>query len=316
MIGKKLRFFLWFFSLLTTACTKSSEKLVFITCCVDGKFFIPVKKGMNDAASLLGVSVEFRGTEGVDLLRQAEMIREAVDEGVSGIAVNLIDPSAFDDAVAYAREKNIPVVAFNVDDSDTQNGRLSAINQNFVEAGKSLGNHLLSQFQEFGIQSDEEILFTMHDVGVSALEQRLEGVSLAFGLKESSVNPFITGNDSVVGGTKLLRYLEEHPNIKLIVSSGQSDAEASGRAIELLDRVDKPAAAGFDLSDKTVQLIEDGCLVCTVDQQPYIQGYFPVLQLTLLIRYGLIPISIDTGAAIIQKKDLKLLKKMTQAGYR
>ena len=37
-------------------------KLAFITCSVEAKFFEPVKKGMGDAAAMLGVECDFLGT--------------------------------------------------------------------------------------------------------------------------------------------------------------------------------------------------------------------------------------------------------------
>src|SRR5882757_10259188 len=71
-------------------------KLVFITCCVDEPFFGPVKKGMHDAAKMLDVDCDFIGTKGVDPTEQAKMVRQAVTDGYNGIALNLIDDTAFD----------------------------------------------------------------------------------------------------------------------------------------------------------------------------------------------------------------------------
>src|ERR1700754_2687256 len=84
-------------------------KLVFITCCVDEPFFGPVKKGMHDAAKMMDVDCDFKGTKGVDPIEQAKMVRQAVADGYNGIALNLIDTEAFDSVVANAISKGVPV---------------------------------------------------------------------------------------------------------------------------------------------------------------------------------------------------------------
>jgi ABC-type sugar transport system substrate-binding protein len=64
-------------------------RLVFITCCVDQAFFVPVKKGMHDAAKMMDVDCDFIGTKDVDLPEQAKMVSQAVADDYDGIAVNL-----------------------------------------------------------------------------------------------------------------------------------------------------------------------------------------------------------------------------------
>jgi simple sugar transport system substrate-binding protein len=95
-------------------------RFVFITCCRDEAFFDPVKKGMAEAARAMNVRCEFTGTEGVDLKTQADMVRKAVADRYDGIALNIIDPEAFGRVIAEAREKGVPVVAFNTDAASPQ----------------------------------------------------------------------------------------------------------------------------------------------------------------------------------------------------
>jgi simple sugar transport system substrate-binding protein len=41
----------------------------------------------------------------------------------------------------------------------------------------------------------------------------------------------------------------------------------------------KVHAGGFDLTEQTQKLIKEGFLEFTIDQQPYLQGFVPALQL-------------------------------------
>ena len=97
--------------------TSKPLRFIFITTCADEDFFKPVKKGVRDAAAQVGVQCTFTGTPEVDIKVQAEMVRKAVAERYDGIALNIIDPVAFDGVVSEAMGKGIPVVAFNVETS-------------------------------------------------------------------------------------------------------------------------------------------------------------------------------------------------------
>ncbi len=142
-------------------------RLAFISCCKDALFFEPVKKGMRDAAEKMGVQCTWMGVEGVDMPAQAQLVTQALRDGYDGIALNLVDPTAFDQVVRDAIAQGVPVVGFNTDDHATENARLSCVNQRLYEAGQSL-----AKFVAPDIPQGTHVLMTMHDEGVSSLEDR------------------------------------------------------------------------------------------------------------------------------------------------
>jgi simple sugar transport system substrate-binding protein len=286
-------------------------KLVFITCCVDEPFFVPVKKGMKDAAKMMDVDCEFIGTKGVDPAEQAKMVSKAVADGYNGIALNLIDPVAFDAVVANAIAKGVPVVGFNVDDNSSPNARLASVNQHLDVAARILAERALRD-----IPAGAHILMTKHDDGVSALEDRLRGAQEALKQKGIKWTTIVTGNDAQAGAEIVAEALRENSKIRIVLGSGQSDTEASGRAIEAHFPNQGYWAAGYDLSPKTLELIESGHIRFTIDQQPYVQGFYPVVALTLKLRYGIAPSSIDAGASVVDRQNVKQIRKLTEAGYR
>ncbi|MHC4517361.1 MAG: substrate-binding domain-containing protein [Planctomycetota bacterium] len=286
-------------------------RLAFITCAVDGKFFGPVKKGMNDAARMMNVQCDFLGTEGVDVQTQATMVHQAVEDGYDGIAVNIIDPEAFDEVIQEATARGVPVVGFNVDDHATPNARLSSVNQRLYEAGESLARHVLHH-----VPDGAHVLMTMHDEGVSALEDRLHGQQAVLKARNVRWTVIITGNDPAQGAAVVAQALRANPDIRIVLGTGQSDTEAAGRAIEASFANRGYFSAGFDLSPTTLRLIQQGHIRCTVDQQPYIQGFYPVMQLTLYLRYGIVPSDIDAGAAIIDKTNVDQVIELSRRLYR
>ncbi len=286
-------------------------RLAFITCARDAKFFEPVKQGMHDAARMLRVRCDWLGTPGVDAKAQAESVREAVAQGYQGLAVNLIDPVAFDGVVEEAIRAGIPVVAFNVDDQATPNARLAAVNQRLDEAGRTLGRSLAAM-----LSRGSHLLLTLHDEGVSALEDRRRGIQEALQTKDLKWTILVTGNDSAKGADVIAEALRQHPDIRVVLGTGQSDTEAAGLAIEKYFPDRGYWSAGFDLSETTLRLIQAGHIRCTVDQQPYVQGFYPVVMLTHYLRYGLKPSNLDAGAAVIDRTTAAQVLELTRKHYR
>jgi simple sugar transport system substrate-binding protein len=285
-------------------------RFIFISPLVHEEFFNPVKKGMQDAAKLMGVQAVFTGTEGVDAKAQAAMVAKAVADGYDGIAVDIIAPVAFDDVVKAALDKGVPVVAFNTDDT-TPNARLSSVNQNLYEAGKVLGRKAL----EF-IPSGSKVLIAMHDEGISALEDRFRGMTEELAKKNVAWKRIITGSDPAVGEQRVVQALKDNPDIKAVLGTGQADTEPAALAVEKNFKGKGYVVAGFDLSNEILRLMQADIIKFTIDQQPYVQGFYPVIQLTLYCRYGIKPSSMDAGAFVITREQAAKVMELKKANYR
>jgi len=286
-------------------------RLAFVCCALESKFFEPVKKGMEDAARLMDVEAVMMGTEGIDVKKQAEYVRRAIRDGYDGIAVNMIDPEAFDEVVQEAIDQGIPVVGFNTDDHATPNARLASVNQRLYQAGRALAERVRED-----IPPGSHVLMTMHDSGVSSLEDRLRGLQDVLRQREVRWTVLISGNKAEAGAERIAEALRQYPDIRIVLGTGQSDTEAAGRAIAAHFADRGYWSAGFDLSPETLRLIKAGHIRCTVDQQPYIQGFYPVMQLTLNLRYGIVPSDIDAGAAIIDRRNVERVIELTEKKYR
>jgi simple sugar transport system substrate-binding protein len=62
---------------------------------------------------------------------------------------------------------------------------------------------------------------------------------------------------------------------------------------------------GYDLLPKTLELLDQGHIDFTIDQQPYLQGFYPVMQLYLYkISDGLTgPAETNTGLLFVEQDD-------------
>lgn len=272
-------------------------KLVFIAPCVDEDFFLPVKQAAGEAAALLDVSVDFIGTQDVDVPAQIAMLRKAAAV-YDGIALSIPDPAAFRPAISDVMDNGVPVVAFNID--DPQSRRLSAVCQDLYHAGVTLGERALPH-----LRPGAKVLFTLHSAGISALDARMKGMLDALCAREINYLTTVTGTIPATAASVISAQLDLEPDIQAILCTGQADTEGAGLAVCKRRQRGRYYLAGFDVSILIIDMIKTGVIDFTIDQQPYAQGFYPVVQLVLYLRKGIYPSNIDTGALIVDQSRLR-----------
>lgn len=73
---------------------------------------------------------------------------------------------------------------------------------------------------------------------------------------------------------------------------------------------------GFDTSPQIVEAFKEGWVQLTADQQPFLQGYMPILSLCQQVVYGLAPINVDTGAGFVNADNYETVATLATEGLR
>lgn len=123
--------------------------------------------------------------------------------------------------------------------------------------------------------------------------------------------------DASLGAPVLAGYLKEHPETKMIITD--HGALTSELANYLKTAGKKPGeifGVGFDLSPATVSAIKEGWVGAILDQQPWLQGYFAVLQVCLTKKYAFAGLHVDTGGTIIDAANIDLFAVQAIKGIR
>ena len=125
----------------------------------------------------------------------------------------------------------------------------------------------------------------------------------------------VTGIDPEEAAARIGAALRADPGIQGILCTGLADMMGAAHVVE--GRVANTLhVAGFDVAPEVLRQIKVGRIAFTIDQQPYVQGFYPVAQLTLYCRYGIVPTDIDAGAAVIGPDQVDQVMAASQAGYR
>lgn len=123
--------------------------------------------------------------------------------------------------------------------------------------------------------------------------------------------------DASLGTPVITSYIASNPDVKLIITDHGALTATLGTYLRASNvEPGEIFGAGFDLSAATADAIKEGWVGAVLDQQPWLQGYLPVLQLCLAKKYGFAGLHIDTGAAIIDATNIDFVAPLAEAGIR
>ena len=277
-------------------------RIVFVNHALTNPFFVPAKYGSADAAKLLGVQVEWTGSRSSDVGEMVKAMKRAIDERVAGIAVSLIDPDAFNGPTALALRRGIPVVSYNAD-GGKGNARLAYIGQDNYQSGLELGARIVS------LVAGGEVAIFIATPGQENIQPRVDGAldAIKDSGKRISVQVVGSGVDVLPERKKVEATFKAHQGLRGLFAV---DAGSTAGVAEVMREHRLHArgvrAGGYDLLPATLQAIHDRDLDFTIDQQPYLQGFLPVLQI-FLARYSdslVAPADTNTGLNFVTRENV------------
>lgn len=253
-----------------------SYKFTFVNHVTTNTFFVPTQYGIADACKLLGCSYQWTGSQTSNVSQMVDAINTAVSAGVDGIATTLIDPTAFNQPVSKALSAGIPVVAYNAD--EPSNARLSYIGQDLYLAGQNMGTRIASL-----VPSGDVAMF-IATPGSANIQPRING-ALATLKSHPSITTHVVATGAAIPAelTAIQSYAQGHPNTKGMFAVDAGSTQGVAQTIQKQGLKGKVKGGGFDLLTPTIDLLSAGYIQFTIDQQPYLQGFLPTLQLYLYL---------------------------------
>ena len=280
-----------------------SWRVVFVNHALTNPFFVPAKYGSQDAGAALGVRAEWTGSKSSNVGEMVRAMRRAIDSGADGIAVSIIHPDAFDSPTALALSRGIPVVAYNADGAKA-NKRLAYIGQDNYQSGLELGARVV------GLVDSGDVYLFIATPRQQNIQPRIDGALDAIRDSGRPIRAHVvaSGVDVAAERKKIEATYQADKKLRglFAVDAGSTAGVAAVmRAHGLHARGVK--AGGYDLLQSTLQAIHERCLDFTIDQQPYLQGFLPVLQV-FLDRYSgglVVPADTNTGLNFVTHENVE-----------
>ena len=281
-------------------------KFVFVCHVTTNPFFTPTQYGAEDACKLLGIEFQWTGSVNSVVAEMVDATNTAISARADGIALAVVDKAAFRGPVDRALGAGIPVVSFNADGSRDDKGtnRLAYIGQGLYESGYALGTRALAK-----VDSGDVAAF-IATPGQLNIQPRIDGAQQAFrdSGKPVTFTSVATNADITQGLSIIDAYVQGHPNLAGLLAVDAGSTQSVGQTVAKYKLRDKglKVAGGFDLVPETLNAVKNGDLDYTIDQQPYLQGFLPVLALYMFkVSGGLIfPTETNTGLLFVTKDNV------------
>jgi simple sugar transport system substrate-binding protein len=271
-------------------------------------FWSVVKNGVDEAASELGVDVEYRAPATFNMVEMAQLIDAAVASQPDGLVVSIPDAAALGDSIKTAVAAGIPVVSMNSgSDVREELGVAVHVGQTEYEAGLGGGKRM----KEAGVTN---ALCINQEVGNVALDLRCEGFTDGL---EGNVEVLAVSMDPTEIQNAVQAQLSGNPDIDGVLALGPSAAEPTLQALESAGVLGELTFGTFDLSPGVLQAIADGKMAFAIDQQQFLQGYLPIVLLKKYAQYGVMPAgTVMTGPGFVTQENAAQVIELSTKGIR
>jgi simple sugar transport system substrate-binding protein len=274
-------------------------------------FFVPTQSGMADAAALLGIpKPNWGGSQGAIPAEMVTYMRTAISAKAAGIATCVVNskPSdtTFTSPVADAMNAGIPVVSYNAD-GPILNGvptpgtnRLCYVGQALYLSGQQMGVQIKS------LAKPGKVVIFIATPGAANIQPRYDGAASVLTPAGYTVKMVQTGATTAVEGPPEKAFLLGNKDITGAFAVDAGSTELLGPQLASVGLAGKIPAGGFDLTPGTLTAIKNGQLNFTINQDPYLQGFLPVIYLYLFNLTGglVLPPDTDTGLSFVTKDNV------------
>ncbi len=276
---------------------------VFVNHVTTNPFFVPTQYGIEDADALLGTTSQWTGSEKSDVQEMVDAMSTAVSGNADGIALSIIDAQAFNDPIQQALDKGIPVIAYNANGKEGQdNPSLAYVGQDLFLSGVEMGKRIVD------LVGEGPVALFIATPGTLNIQPRIDGAIQAIEDSGADIeySEIATGAAEAEELNRIDAYYQGHKDVKGMFAVDAGSTQGVAQVMEKYGLHEKGVrGGGYDLTPKTLELLKAGHIDFTIDQQPYVQGFYPVVQLYLYkISGGLTgPADTNTGLVFLTEEE-------------
>jgi simple sugar transport system substrate-binding protein len=276
-------------------------------------FWAIVKRGIDQASRDLGVSVTYRSPDTYTAARMASLVDAAVSTRPNGLVVSIPDAAALGPKIALATAAGIPVVAINSgEDVYRRVGALLYVGQPEYAAGFGAGRRM-------GAAGVRNAICVNHQIGVASLDARCRGFAAAIERVGGRTRVLQVALQDQAQAERRIAAAASSNGVDGVLALGPAGATPALRALEAHRLFGRVKLATFDLAPDILRAVKTRRILFAIDQQPYLQGYLPIVFLTQRRLYGLFPARgtlIPTGPSFVTRANVARVQELIQAGIR
>lgn len=293
-------------TLVPLEASAAGERFVLISHAPDSdSWWNTIKNAVREAGEAMDAEVQYRNPTNGDLADMARIVEQSVASNPDGIILSIADYDVLKGPVKDAVRRGIPVITINsgTHEQSKELGALLHVGQPEYDAGHGAG----LRAKEAGAK---RFLCVNHYITNPASVERCQGFADALGVKLAG-NMLDTGIDPSQVERRVEAYMRQNQDVDTILTLGPNSAHPTLRYLERTRQAGDIYFATFDLSSEIAAAIKAGQIDFAIDQQPYLQGYLPVVFLSLYSRYGIIPANnVNSGPGFITAENIEQVEKL------
>lgn len=226
------------------------------------------KAGFNKALADLGVKGTYQAPANGRLDQQLSIIQTLRGQGITGLSVSAIDPTAIKAPISSANKAGIPVLAIDSPLPPEDGAALYLGTPNY-QAGQKAGEAMKQALGGKG-----QVVVLVGSLTASNAVERIQGFEDA--LKGTGIKVVQKLSDNMDASKALSNAqtaIQTNPNVNGLYGVYSYDGPSAGQAVQAAGKTGKVKVISDDSDPQTLKFVQSGVIQATVLQQPYQQGY-------------------------------------------
>lgn len=288
------------------------ERYVMVTFQSGIDYWKGIIKGFEDAAQVLNVSVEYRGSTKYDVREQVTVLEQVIAQKPAGIALSPMHPEELTPSINKAVDAGIPVVLF--DSGAPGSKAYSFLATDNYNAGATAARTMAGLIGGKG------------QVGVITLPNQWNHQQRTAGFRDTiraeypdiSIVAVKDGKgDRVVSRDAAMEILDEFPDVKGIFNTDAVGGVGVADGVRLKQKQGQVKVVAFDTDKVTLDMVRQGEIDATLAQGTWNMGYWSLMFLFHL-HHGLVtpdsgqtadtfplPVYVDTGITVVNRENVE-----------
>jgi len=271
-------------------------------------FFVDMRRGAQEAADRLGVSLHVQAAEReIDVEKQMQIVENLIQTGIGALAITPSGSREIVSALVKARQAGVPIIVVDTRVDPKAAADAGVTTETFVGSDNYDGGRIAGEYvvRMTGGRARVAILEGIpgHETGDSRLRGFRDAIGRAPGVSIAASQPANWERDQ--GFNVFQNMLQAHPDIDTVFAASDLMALGAVEAIAAAGKTGRIRVVGFDALEDARQAIAAGAMDASVAQFPYEMGRAAIESAVKVMRGEKLPPEINVKLELITRENTR-----------
>jgi len=289
----------------TTTTTTGRPTVAFVLKTLNHPFFVDMRRGAQEAADRLGVTLQVQAAEReIDVEKQMQIVENLIQTGIQALCITPSGSREIVSALVKAKNAKVPIIVVDTRVDAKAAADAGVRTETFVGSDNYAGGTLAGQYlvKVSGGKARVGVLEGIpgHETGDSRMRGFRDFLKSAPGITIVASQPANWERDQ--GFNVFQNMLQAHPDIDSVFACSDLMALGAIEAIAAAGKTGKIKVIGFDALDDAKTAIAAGTMEASVAQFPSEMGRAAVESAVKVIRGESVPADIKVKLELVTRQ--------------